>query len=135
MIKAIIYIFCKLYPPIDGKPIICFRLYHWYAYYGDSRGQKFLIKIINWIGPPTVEIGTANLKPKPTYQGIEKQLDRAGYVEHSNFWQKGFVRTKKLGDVWKVWHDIGTIPQISRREFTTVSENDLFDTLRYFERI
>lgn len=99
---------------IPDKPSLLFGLLFLIHY----RGTPFSIKQIK-----NKQEQTAEIIP------IDKRLDRAGYVQHPNFWQKGFVRCARFADRWEVWHDVNNPCKIIS------TEEDLFETLKYFERI
>lgn len=129
--KLILWAICRIYPPIEGRAVIRFPAYGVTCEYRKSLLQVFAFKLVDLIGwVECVMWPRYTGKEKSSAVTIEKQLDRAGYVQHPQFWQKGFVRCAKDRDKWEVWHNIGDHPAL-----TFCTEEDLLDTLKYFERI
>jgi hypothetical protein len=130
---CILWIACKLYPRKHGKPVIKFVRSGRYAEHRKtSKVQRLLFWMVDLFGHQPCVYGTCNLH-KTTGEktvSVEKQLEKAGYVQHSNFWQKGFVRCAPFVDRWEAWHAMTGNPC----KIVCVPD-DLFPTLNYMERL
>lgn len=126
----------KIYPPVIGKPFIYVKAANPVILF--ERNSTWLWKLAVNVQQRVCWIewySTASFKGYPKQKSgnalsVEKELERAGYVQHSNFWQKGFVRCAPFVDRWEAWHAMTGNPCK-----IVCAPDDLFPTLKYMERI